>query len=187
MRRAVYTNERHPWASKPLRGPAAGENRCYRSSTAMIWTKLRIYERTGRLHTQAWCANGCRPQWRDCGGRAAAKVYGRVKAGNIAASCASRRYRPSPPRAAAFAGRRRAQTVGCARRYTGRRSAVNGGARVCMRSLFLHSVIASISLGAGVRTCGYARRRTFSAVRRGFAVRHPLLCAGKAGESLQFH
>lgn len=32
---------------------------------------------------------------RDCGGRAAAKVYGRVKAGNIAASCASRRYRPS--------------------------------------------------------------------------------------------
>lgn len=127
------------------------------------------------------------PSVRDCGGRAAAKVYGRVKAGNIAASCASRRYRPSPPRAAAFAGRRRAQTVGCARRYTGRRSAVNGGARVCMRSLFLHSVIASISLGAGVRTCGYARRRTFSAVRRGFAVRHPLLCAGKAGESLQFH
>ena len=46
MRRAVYTNERHPWASKPLRGPAAGENRCYRSSTAMIWTKLRIYEWT---------------------------------------------------------------------------------------------------------------------------------------------
>lgn len=32
---------------------------------------------------------------RDCGGRAAAKVYGRVKAGNTAASCASRRYRPS--------------------------------------------------------------------------------------------
>jgi len=110
----------------------------------------------GRLHTQAWVRKRMPPSVRDCGGRAAAKVYGRVKAGNIAASCASRRYRPSPPRAAAFAGRRRAQTVGCARRYTGRRSAVNGGARVCMRSLLLHSIILSIAFWrrrADLRVC----------------------------------
>lgn len=46
-RRTAHTNERHPWASKPLRGPAAGESRRYQPSPAMIWTKLRIYERTG--------------------------------------------------------------------------------------------------------------------------------------------
>lgn len=46
-RRPVYTNGRYPWASKPLRGPAAGESRRYQPSPAMIWTKLRIYERTG--------------------------------------------------------------------------------------------------------------------------------------------
>lgn len=181
MRRAVYTNERHPWASKPLRGPAAGESRRYQPSPAMIWTKLRIYERTGDCTRRLCACKRMPPAVRDCGGRAAAKVYGRVKAGNIAASCASRRYRPSPPRVAAFAGRRRAQTVGCARRYTGRRSAVNGGARVCMRSLFLHSVIASISLGAGVRTCGHARRRTFSAVRRGLCGAASAALRGESG------
>ena len=46
-RRPVYTNGRYPWASKPLRGPAAGESRLYQPSPAMFWTKLRIYERTG--------------------------------------------------------------------------------------------------------------------------------------------
>lgn len=46
-RRPVYANGRYPWASKPLRGPAAGESRRYQPSPAMIWTKLRIYERTG--------------------------------------------------------------------------------------------------------------------------------------------
>ena len=49
-------------ASKPLRGPAAGENRCYRSSTAMLWTKLRIYERTGDCIRRLEYANGCRPR-----------------------------------------------------------------------------------------------------------------------------
>ena len=149
--------------------------------------KIAHLRAEGRLHTQAWVRKRMPPSVRDCGGRAAAKVYGRVKAGNIAAACASRRYRPSPPSARRHSrAGGRAQTVGCARRYTDRRSAVNGGARICMRSLFLHSVIASISLGAGVRTCGYARRRTFSAVRRGFAVRRPLFCAGKRVKACKF-
>ena len=39
-----------------------GRIRRYRSSPAMIWTKLRIYERTGDCIRRLGYANGCRPQ-----------------------------------------------------------------------------------------------------------------------------
>lgn len=61
-RRTAHTNERHPWASKPLRRAGGGRKQTLSAITGDDLDKIAHLRADGRLHTQAWCANGCRPQ-----------------------------------------------------------------------------------------------------------------------------
>lgn len=125
--------------------------------------KIAHLRADGRLHTQARVRKRILSAVRDCGGRAAAKVYGRVKAGNIAASCASRRYRPSPPSAWRHSqtggGRKRSAVRADIRAGVRRSTAVRGyicAAYFCIR-LLLPSLWAQACGHAGMRGGGRFR------------------------------
>ncbi len=149
--------------------------------------KIAHLRADGRLHTQARVHKRISPSVRDCGGRAAAKVYGRVKAGNIAASCASRRYRPSPPSA------QRHSRAGGGRKRSAVRADIRAGVRqstaargyVCAAYFCTRLLLPSL----WAQACGPADMRgggRFRLCGGGFAVRRPLFCAGKRMKACNF-